>query len=785
MSENVRLDLAKLDRRDNWRDRFLIGIALVLLVCEVLYLLHWLRIIQLPLPWEEKASLWRKIGVVAEKRNVLKNRGDGSLSWFPMGTGEEVHLNDTLLTGPDSTARLEIVSQGEILLESNTLLKFSEGPKTQDGRLNLELVQGLLRVRTKKGALPMHMKSHSLMLGPGTEIVLSRPALMDQSQVQVKAGEAKIIPDEEIGADGKKQAPITLKVGEALQMQTQRALARLETKLAIEPKYPVPQARIFAKGNVETIGIYWDGEEAREVEISREPDFLAPRRLRTSGRSVQADFTPGKYYWRARRDVAVSPALEFTLMPAVQYKLVHPENESAVKEGATVTLKWEPVVGASHYLVEISRTEDFKDYLVQSDVNDVETQLKGIQAGNYFWRVRAVHPEWGPWSASPVHSFQAKRKLSAPKPKGAKVLPGTQSSIWDILSEWILPSAHAAEGETVWVEFEWEALEGAEAYRLEIYGSEDKQELLQILEVDGTQANVELPRRGKYFWRIAAIDESQLRHLFSPLQTVAVAPETMRVPTETEITAKNFFPIEGKKKRVVSPAGDVTAGGGATGDSPSREIASVENSRGVLPNSLAVGAGGQGELESATETDFAARSFGAAQYFSLELDRRGRVGWRLRGDFRRNYLGLEGGTRTEQRRWGVDLLLRALLFGLDVGAVAREDVALIRVAGNASGARNARSYGLQVGRNWESGSGNWRGLFEAVLQGFPLGDFRGAGLVGEAGLGYDGWGALMPEFLLRVSPRLYVASPRTQWTVETLATLRLRIALDKNGRARR
>jgi len=769
MSEDVQSPTPLTVPKDsNWRDRVLIGIALVCLALEILYLLHWLRIIQLPLPWEQKEKLWRKIGVVSEKRNNLKNRADGSLSWFPMAVGEEVHLNDTILTGPESTARLEITDQGEILLESNTLLRFSEGPKTQSGRLNLELVQGLLRVKTKKRGIPLQLKSHQLVLGPDSEVVLSKPAMVNQSQVQVKSGEAKIIPDEATVADSKPQPTIALKVGEALQIQPERALARLETKLDIEAKYPAEHARLFAKSNMETVGIYWAGEEAQEVEISRDPDFLEPKRLRTAGRSVQAELTPGKYYWRVRREVAVSAPHEFTLMPTVEYKLLLPANAAAVKEGADIVLKWGPIEGASHYLVEISRTEEFKDYLMQSDVTEGETTLKGIQAGTYYWRVRAVHPEWGAFAPSPVQTFQARKKLTAPKPKGAKVVPGTQSSIWDLLQEWIIPSAHAAEGETVWVEFEWEKLEGADGYRLEIYGTEDRQELLQALEVSDGQAHVELPRRAQYYWRIAAIDDTQIRHVFSPMQKVAVAPETLPTPTEAQIENKNYFPLENKKKRAEGPVAP-------------RELASAEPTGVLWPSSIAAGIGGQGEIERAKATDFEARNSGAAQYFSLSLERRN--SWRLRGDYRRNYVGLEGAAaKTAVNRYGADFTLRSMVYGLDLGAVLREELSLIRVAGNASQTEVQRLLGVQVGKNWETGTGNWRGLFETFLQGYLVGSFRGVGAVGEAGLAYGGFGSFVPEVWVRLAPRYLFAGTQNQWTVETLASLRLRFALEKSGR---
>jgi len=799
MAENVSKDLTRGSRAEQWRDAVLISLAVLCLLTEVVYLLHLLKIIRLPLPWERSTAQWRDIGKVAEKRNQLKSRGDASLTWFPLGQGERVHLHDSVLTGPDSSARLEIEGQGEILLESNTLVRFAETAKDQaEGRLSLDLAQGLVRVRSKTLSVPLHLRKHRLLLGPDTELVLSKPPLVEQSQLQVRSGEVKVISEE--GKDGKAGSAtdsLILKKGEAIQVQSERGLARLETSLNIDPKYPVDRARLFAKGNVESIGIYWSGEEASEVEISREPDFLQPRRLRTAGRSVQAELVAGKYYWRVRRDIAVSGTKEFTLMPPVTYKLLSPAENMAVKEGSSVELKWEAVPDASHYLVEISRTEEFKDYLLQSDVTDTSTKLPSIQAGTYFWRVRAVHPEWGPWAPSPVQNFQAKRKLTAPKPKGAKMIPGTQSSLGDRLLQWILPLAHAAE-DTVWMEFEWEATEGAAAYRLEIFSHADRRDLLQSIDIQDTQAHVELPRREEYFWRVAAIDEGQLRHLYSQLQRVQVTASVVSAPTENQIASKNFFPIDLKKKTAAIESVEESFPGepvslpktveeralpneNVTEEGPSREIAS-ERRTGWLPNAIAVGIGGQAEIETAQATDFDAQSTGAAQFFGLEIGRRQK--YRLRAEYRKSYVG-ETVSRPLFERFAFEAVAGPLVAGLSLGLLGREELQLKRVDGDTGSLVRARAYGLQIGKIFETGRGKWRGMLETWVQGFPLGDLKGVGAVAEAGVAYAGFRWLIPELFLRFSPRLMLGVGQRQWTAEALAFFRLRIALEASGSAAR
>src|SRR4051812_2280409 len=118
--------MTRAERMENWRDSGLILIALLFLVAQILYLLHQMRFLTLPLPWERGGSTGIPIGRVIDKQSMLRNRGQSSLTWFPMGKGDTIHLHDTLLTGSSSWAHLEIQGEGEIDLDSDTLLKFSE-----------------------------------------------------------------------------------------------------------------------------------------------------------------------------------------------------------------------------------------------------------------------------------------------------------------------------------------------------------------------------------------------------------------------------------------------------------------------------------------------------------------------------------------------------------------------------------------------------------------------------------------------------------------------------------
>lgn len=90
---------------------------------------------------------------------------------------------------------------------------------------------------------------------------------------------------------------------------------------------------------------------------------------------------------KADKSVATNPSKPSITAPAF--------NETV---GANVTLKWESVVGANAYHVQVASDANFK-WLVQEDhfVKGTTFEPKGLEAGKkYYWRVSAKKVENDP-----------------------------------------------------------------------------------------------------------------------------------------------------------------------------------------------------------------------------------------------------------------------------------------------------------------------------------------------------------------------------------------------------
>src|SRR5262245_8212144 len=94
------------DSKDFIKDAILLTIAGSALILEIVLLLHQMKVIRVPVFKMSRIEDGTAIGEVVEKKNNLRNRAQTSLTWYPLAQGDKVFLNDTLLTGTDSTARI-------------------------------------------------------------------------------------------------------------------------------------------------------------------------------------------------------------------------------------------------------------------------------------------------------------------------------------------------------------------------------------------------------------------------------------------------------------------------------------------------------------------------------------------------------------------------------------------------------------------------------------------------------------------------------------------------------
>jgi hypothetical protein len=124
---------------------------------------------------------------------------------------------------------------------------------------------------------------------------------------------------------------------------------------------------------------------------------------------VPVPFNPGTtYYWRVKTTLPVtspnSAMQSFTVqsLPAAVPSIVSPANGSTITN-QTPAFSWSPVSGTTQYDFQLSTTPTFGTTVLTDQPNTagdlVPVTIPLTQGKQYFWRVRALQPVTGDWSA--------------------------------------------------------------------------------------------------------------------------------------------------------------------------------------------------------------------------------------------------------------------------------------------------------------------------------------------------------------------------------------------------
>jgi hypothetical protein len=493
-------------------DAWLLGIAAFALILELGLLFHQLRLLPLNFLSLKETSGRVPIGNLVRKARSVQERAPGSLSWYPLAPGDAISENDTVMTGAASTAVIAMRDGAELILEPFTLMRFNSVNDTSRDRLALEINRGSIKVRSRTQELRLAFKDGSVRVSADSEIVVSSPGEATQSTLEVKTGGATV--EREGGS-------VALTPGQAVALTSDRAPLALLTRFAPQDPTPGNGAQIFISGSRGPVGFAWQGDADAQVEWDTSSEMAAPHLVPAAASRASVSLSAGRYFWRLKKGQSRSNAMEFTVLPKAEYKVNSALSLLKAKEGVEIPLRWSPVPEAEGYLFELASDDKFSRIEKSLQLKQPEITLPALGKGKFFWRVQA-QGALGNWPFSPVYDLQIKKRMEAPKLKGAKQLhlkekrepatKGKRGSLgkWEYffrLASVLLKKAHAGEGEKLWLQFFWEPAPGAKAYRLEISTRRDFKKVLSETEGTRTTALVEVPDHEQFYWRVAAIDE--------------------------------------------------------------------------------------------------------------------------------------------------------------------------------------------------------------------------------------------------------------------------------------
>lgn len=500
------------------------------------------------------------VGRFVSSQNDVRRRVEAGLSWGPAKTSDTVYEGDSIFTGDNSQAAVELDKGGQLSIDAKSLVVV----RTQGSQLEVDLQYGSLLGKVAQNA-PIILNQGGVkqeLTAQNAEVRIVRSAKSKETRIQVVKGEV-VMREKRSGPLGLGGKLPGFGKSEKRVVRQNEFIALKENAKTVVKKIPVT---LLAPATGKTVWVP-EGQAVRfqwkvdpsaasasySIEFSRDTSFDAPLfKAPVQGATfdlAEAQRPKGSFYWRITPN-ANDPGLlaslpwRLTSYADVPPVLTAPVDDTLVQlqPGETkraLELSWEDKRGgATEFELQIARDEDFQDIVIDKKTKGRSERTQPLAAGSYFWRVMGLHPERpnAPWSQA--LSFELKE---TPKDPDAPVLASNQID-YEIPKETLrrLPASVPASDRGIAAEnitaFSWNSVENAVEYEVEMASNESFENPVQKT-VKETQFAPSEVRPGAYYVRVKAKGASG--HLSPPsapgrLNVFLPPPHVLPIQAETK-----------------------------------------------------------------------------------------------------------------------------------------------------------------------------------------------------------------------------------------------------------
>lgn len=235
------------------------------------------------------------------------------------------------------------------------------------------------------------------------------------------------------------------------------------------------------------------------------------------------------YYWRVRSingDLQSDWSETFQFRTKIDKALLIRPNNNQTNIDLTTRLTWERILGANQYKVQLSKSNQFNEMLLDTTVENTGSLEQIIEINNleyetnYFWRVRGIN-EFGNSDFSNIFSFTTRNKFTTPTPN--LIRPNNN-----------LTSTNPK------VDFEWTQLSGVLSYQIQLSADNNFSNIYIdsiFSENKITFDNFEFDKR--YFWRVRA-NGLELPSNWSNVRNFIIREEGTILPKPTLVSPVNL-----------------------------------------------------------------------------------------------------------------------------------------------------------------------------------------------------------------------------------------------------
>jgi hypothetical protein len=443
------------------------------------------------------------IGVISLSDKDVRRKITGNFIWLPGNKKDQIYNQDSIFTGNDSKASIQLTDGSMIHLKENSLVNLN----LKNGQMQLDLKFGRF---VGSSDVPLHIKTGNdeyTIQGTDSKVEIQRTHT-GKLDMKVLSGNAEVT-----GKAGKQK----LKSNESLSLSKnsmKKNQDEAKIRLLTEDDFHINRS-----SDKIPISFEWEGRgplTQYQIEIAKTEDFkkvLSQRSTADQKISIKDSLQEGTYFWRVKgldslhKTLVTSPKHKFYISYMAAPKITTPEAQSTIKikalntdEGllAVTQISWEADARLVSFQWQLGKTAEFVEILSEKTLNEKTLTTPNLRQNTYFTRVRGFDKDKRPSQWSQVHAFNFEIRPEEKPPAPRLAEKHLHFSIPKL--EGRAPSADTSP------QMAWSKVDAAKIYHWEI-AKNARFVGAQTTDTPKTTATWTQYKPGKYYFRVFAQSE--------------------------------------------------------------------------------------------------------------------------------------------------------------------------------------------------------------------------------------------------------------------------------------
>jgi len=424
------------------------------------------------------------IGQVSFTNKNVKRKTADSLYWNPLNKDDQLYMQDTIRTGPDSYAVLKLKDASVLEVNENSLIVLEKDAQ----KLSVDFKTG--DISTKGASKNLAIKVKDSIIDASTAELKLKTDSQQKTQILVTKGKATLTDAKKVKMD--LDVARAAEIAQAGQAQALAASVILQT--------PKDQAIILSPVGVANHPFTWTvlNPDLKEetFELSKNSKFLKPETFaKVAHQSIQAPLEKGRSFWRVgwknkEGKINYSEIRSLTVTQDQRITLTHPPDDASLEINPTdaeIQFSWVAEGEPKSFLFEMADSPTFQRTLQSRTTAASPIKVTDLKTGVYYWRVSAFGDNNEEMGRSPIYKLTTRKIL----PEGPRLIAPEHNL------EWTLKDS---------LRFEWENNPTASSYRVSISRDSERRQLIKSEVVHDNFYVWRWKEGGTFYWSVEALN---------------------------------------------------------------------------------------------------------------------------------------------------------------------------------------------------------------------------------------------------------------------------------------